>query len=341
MSTDDPTQRAGRFPQLDGVRWDGVSGHVESYFLKLNDPQTPGRAVWVKYTILVPVGRPEQAVAEVWGVRFDPRANHGGKLTFEASSCRLSRDQLDLQIGPGTLNPGHCTGHVGTGGGALSWDFRFTCDGPAMYALAHPWMYKGGFPRGKLYTPAPMMHVHGMLQFGDEVWTLEDWPGALGHNWGEAHNPRYHWAQCNHFVGDSAVFEAFSGKIPVGPFLSPWLTGARLRFRGQEWAFDRLTGLLKPNVAIASGRWGFVARQGPHRLSVAVTGQPEGFVGLQYINPDGSLRHCLNTKVADCELLLERRERGQWCEVAVLRADRSCAYEILTEQFDHGIEIVA
>ncbi len=338
MATEDPIRRAQAFPQLDGVRWHGGGGHVESYFLKANDPQTPGRAVWVKYTLLSPTGRPDQAVAEVWGIRFDRGANCGGKTTVPAAECRLGSEAIDLEIGTASLSKNHCRGQAGP----LSWDFRFTAGEPAMYVFAYPWMYTRGFPKNKLYTPMPNLQMHGTLQVGDETWELDGWPGAFGHNWGPAHNPEYHWTHCNMFTGEpDAVFEAFSGKIDLGPVRSPWLTGARLRFRGEEYPFDAFHRLWRPRVEASQLRWQFVSRQGPHRLTWSVQGAHENFVGLQYVNPDGGLRHCLNTKVADCELLLERRERGQWCEVATLRADRSCAYEILTEDFDHGIEVLA
>ncbi len=348
MATQDPQVRAQRFPQLDGMRWDGRGGHVESYFLKVNDPGHPGRALWVKYTILSPTDRPDQAVAEVWGIRFDQGNNTGGKMTVPAAACELSRERAAVVIGSGRLEfsgpkgTGTCCGSVRAGTAELRWDLSFRTQGPAMYVFAHPWMYTGGFPKNKIYTPAPYLQMHGTLTLGDETWELDGWPGAFGHNWGPAHNPQYHWAQCNLFAGDEpAVFEAFSGKISIGPVLSPWLTGARLRFRGREWPFDALQRLWRPKVDVDVGTWSFQASQGDNRMTWTVTGERGDFVALQYLNPDGGLRHCLNTKIADCELLLESRERGQWCEVALLRSDRGCAYEILTTDVDHGINVLA
>ena len=42
--------------------------HVESYFLRANDPARP-RALWVKATVLQPLSGP--AVAEAWFIFFD------------------------------------------------------------------------------------------------------------------------------------------------------------------------------------------------------------------------------------------------------------------------------
>ena len=64
-------------------------------------------------------------------------------------------------------------------------------------------------------------------------------------------------------------------------------------------------------------------------------------MGLKYLNPDGVLNYCLNSKIADCSLRLSRRERGRWQEIVSLRGDKSCAYEILTRDPDHGVRVLA
>ena len=53
-------------------------GHVESYFLKANDPRAP-RAIWIKTTIYAsaraPSGEPH-ALAEAWAIAFDGDRGH-------------------------------------------------------------------------------------------------------------------------------------------------------------------------------------------------------------------------------------------------------------------------
>ena len=54
----------------DGLRFDPASnGHVESYFLKINDRQGE-RALWVKATMLARSKTVAEPVAESWAIAF-------------------------------------------------------------------------------------------------------------------------------------------------------------------------------------------------------------------------------------------------------------------------------
>ncbi len=343
---------------MDVIRWSGQGerGHVESFFLKANDPTRPGRALWLKWTVLAPAGRPGDAVAELWAIRFDgPRgSHHAAKSSAPASACALPRDRLALEVAGAALRPGLTRGRAGEGDAAISWSLEFDYDDQRpMFGFPHTWMYEGGFPKGKLYTSCPETRFTGFIELGGERWRVSGWPGMLGHNWGATHNPRYHWAQCSLFDGgEPAVFEGYSGKIRVGPTLSPWLTGASLRYRGELYTFHALRRLLNRSVRVARGdrdgawRWSFSSRRrapgGALRLDWRVSAPTEDFVGLRYYNPDGSLNHCLNSKIATCELRLARERVGGRSEtIARLRGTHSCAYEILTQDFEHGVPVLA
>ncbi|MCA9720691.1 MAG: hypothetical protein KC468_38870 [Myxococcales bacterium] len=335
---------------MDVLRWtSSPRGHVESFFLKANDPRAPERALWLKWTVLAPVGRPGDAVAELWAIRFDGAsgAHHAAKTTAAASACQLARDRLALEVAGAELGPGYARGGAGEGAARITWSLEFDYDDQRpMFGFPHLWMYEGGFPKGKLYTSCPQTRVTGTIERGGERWRVDGWPGMLGHNWGAAHNPRYHWAQCSLFDdGADAVFEGYSGKIRLGPALSPWLTGAVVRHAGRTLRFHALRRLLNRSVRVDArdGRWSWSFRararepDGAWRLDWRVAAPREDLVGLRYVNPDGSLNHCLNSKIATCELELTRgRER-----VARLRGTRSCAYEILTQDFDHGVAVLA
>ncbi len=55
-------------------------------------------------------------------------------------------------------------------------------------------------------------------------------------------------------------------------------------------------------------------------------------------NPPGGVKHCLNTKIAACELAVQHKPAG---EREVLRAEHRALFEILTDDRDHGIPIRA
>ncbi len=64
-------------------------------------------------------------------------------------------------------------------------------------------------------------------------------------------------------------------------------------------------------------------------------------VGLSYNNPPGGSKHCLNTKIAACELKVVRKTSGRLSAPEILSTRQRAAFEILTDDRDHGIAIRA
>lgn len=59
---------------------------------------------------------------------------------------------------------------------------------------------------------------------------------------------------------------------------------------------------------------------------------------MNYYNPPGGIKHCLNTKIGACELTVTDRATGT---VETLRASHRALFEILTDDREHGVEIRA
>lgn len=323
---------------LDSTRWDPASprGHVESWFLKANDPSEPGRALWLKTTLLVPPKGAPGAEIAVWAIVFGPEGHRAAKTSWPIERAELSRDGLGATVGDCVLEPGRFRGALD----GITWDVTFSSEDEPMFAFPGAWMYEGGFPKSKLYTSTPRSVLGGRVTVDDRDLPVDGWIGMLGHNWGLFHSPAYHWAQVN-LLDEGAIFEGYSGRIPLGPVLSPWLSGGVLRWQGRTLRFNRLTGLPGNHVAVGPGRWSCRLQEDGWRLRWTVEAPQRDFVGLRYVDPDGRENHCLNTKIADCTLRLEERRGGSWREAAVLRGERCCAYEILTRRHDHGVPILA
>jgi hypothetical protein len=333
-------------PALDSVRWpEGGRGHVESFFLKANDPRRPQQAFWLKFTLLAPVDPAQPVLAEVWALRFDGASgqHRGAKASFLIEQTQLCRDGLGFEVAGCTLHAGRTCGDIGEGQNRITWDLRFDYrDQQPWLSLPSQWMYEGGFPKNKTYTSCPATAYSGRLSCGGRQEDIEDWPGMLGHNWGPAHNPAYHWAQCNLFDGSpGTVFEGVSARIPLGPFLSPWLTMAIVRHAGEEHRFNRFRCVLNRSVKTELFAWSFRSRQAGWQLDWSVSAPKRDFAGLAYIDPGGGENHCLNSKIASCSLRLSRRVRGGWDSVAELQGKQSCAYEIITPDRGHGVPILA
>jgi len=57
-------------------------------------------------------------------------------------------------------------------------------------------------------------------------------------------------------------------------------------------------------------------------------------VGLNYYNPPGGNKYCLNTKIASCQLILKDKRTGK---EEILVTNRRAAFEILTDDRNHGV----
>ncbi len=326
------------------IRWQSgdTGGHVESFFLKANDPAEE-RAFWLKFTIFAPRGG-QGAVAEVWAIQFHGGQGHrAGKQTFPVAELRPGPGRVGLTVGDCRFEPGHSAGRMkGADGQEFSWDVSFDRDRAPLRLYPFEWMYTAAFPKSKTLTPTSDTRYRGFVQAGDRRYEVQGWPGMQGHNWGRSHAERYAWAHCNVFEDHrgqpvDAVFEGFSGRIRVGPVLTPWLTGAALTHGGQTYAFNQPARLVRNHAEVEYSSWDFALAHGPNRLLGSFWTTPEQMVGLAYANPAGDLSHCLNSKIAHAELRLV--VRGD--TVAQLRSPGKAALEVTVKEPDHGVRMYA
>ncbi len=327
--------------QEEALRYDGVRyressrGHVESYFVKLNDPSQT-RALWIRTTIFARRGG-DGALAEAWAIAFDrERGNLAVKATFPLRDARFSRDAIDVALPGVTLTRKRAAGSVRHDAQAIEFDLALSDETAPQTYYPAAWMYEGSFPSSKILSPMPDLRATGHVVVGGDRWDVRGWRGLLGHNWGKQNAFAYAWGHCNVWdEADDVVFEGTSGRVRVGPILIP--TTTTLVFRCGETAFA-LNGpgpLLTNRASITFRSWKFSG----HGPNVSVRGefssQAGDMVGLHYPNPDGTMTYCLNSKLASAEI--EIRERGGSPRVLHSRA---AALEIGTRKPDHGIPMV-
>jgi hypothetical protein len=316
------------------------AGHYESFFQRANHPGRP-LAFWIRYTLLSPEGRPEEAVGELWAIWFDGETGRHvavkGEVPF--GQCDFARSAFSVRVGDATLGPGALAGSAASGGHAISWDLRFTGDSAPLFLLPRR-AYRGGFPRAKALVGLPLARYRGSVVVDGREIPLDDWVGSQNHNWGSRHTDRYAWGQVAGFEGHPDSFlEVATAQVRVGPFQTPPLTLLVLRHRGEEIA---LNGLLRSATAKGTFRcftWEFRSESRRAAVEGRIEAPAEAFVGLAYRNPPGGTKHCLNTKLASCELRVARPGAGAGAEV--LRARQRAAFEILSDDRDHGVAIRA
>lgn len=315
-----------------------TGGLYESYFLRANHPERP-LAFWIRYTVFCPKSRPQDAQGELWAIWFDGEAQRiaAVKESIPIADCQFAPDRLDARIGEATLTESALQGHAALANHAVSWRLTFAGEAPPLLLLPES-MYAGGFPKAKALVARPNAVFTGTLTVDGCEIAIDGWRGSQNHNWGSRHTDRYAWGQVAGFDNAPEAFlECSTAQIRIGPLWSPHLTLVVLRDGDEEIA---LNGLLQ--AARAQGdydffRWSLDSRSPQARLHGRIEAQASAFVGLNYLNPPGGSKTCLNSKLAAAEFTLERPGRPAKTFVTRSRA----AFEILTDRRDHGVQIAA
>jgi hypothetical protein len=315
-------------------------GHVESWFLKANDPRAR-RAVWLRWTIWAGDRTPERALAETWAVAFDAAHGHvATKTSVPFDRARFAPLGIGATIDGCTLTPDAARGRVESGGRAIGYDLMIAAP-PAEPPLRHlpaSWMYAPSLPTAKLVSPIPSARISGSVyvEGQGEPWVLDGWPGMVGHNWGRAHAAEYAWGHCNAWDGsdDDVVFEGFSARVRPAGVPLPILTGLHLQVNGTRYPMSGFASLANNAGSMTPRRWSFRGQGSGVELSGEMWADTEDFVGLFYGNPDGSTVHCLNSKIARAELTLTLGGRPP----RTLRSQRA-ALELTLRDPHHGVRM--
>lgn len=329
------------------VIWDrnkcASSGHVESYFLKCNDPQQ-NMALWLKFTIYSPKGAPEKTVGEVWGIFFDaknPKNNVGIKETYPIETCVLGKNEVHVEMGKSFLKNGETKGEItGKDGAVIRWSIKFTTDKPPLHHFPIAKMYTAKIPKSKAKSPHPDSRFSGGFNVSGQSYIFKNIPGMQGHNWGSEHANTYAWAHCNAFENeDGAYFEGFSSKVKIGPIMTPFISSAFLFYKDELIKFNDFKSLFSKRISVEYNAWTFSIENAKFRITGNISAPKELFCGLHYYDPTGALSFCLNSKVSNAEIKLYEKSSA-----ALLRefiSKNTTALEVLTKDTAHGVRMVA
>jgi hypothetical protein len=315
-----------------------TGGLYESYFLRANHPQKP-LAFWIRYTVFCPKGRPQDAQGELWAIWFDGEARQvvAVKESRPIADCLFSTERLDARIGDATLDDGSLAGRAASAGHAVSWRLTFAGGGAALLLLPEA-MYAGGFPKAKALVARPNAVFTGTLTVDGQEVAIDGWRGSQNHNWGSRHTDRYAWGQVAGFDNAPEAFlECAAAQVRLGPLWTPRLTLLVLRDGDEEIALNGLWQAARAHGDYDFFTWTLDSRGPQARLHGRIAAPAAVFVGLDYLNPPGGSKTCLNSKLASAEFTLERPGRPAKTFVTHSRA----AFEILTDRRDHGVRVVA
>ncbi len=314
-------------------------GHVESYFFRLNSPDSK-RALWLKATAFVPRGKPEGSTAEAWVIAF----TRGGKPTALKSSIPLKEavfpregeDELNIDTNDFTVSNNRLSGKWENGKHEISCDLKMQVHENPMELFFHKKLYTMRFPKTKLVTPAPVATFDGEYVVDGERVEVKGWKGMGGHNWGSEHTPVYVWCQINSWDGnEDIVFEGVTARARMGRRLTPSMTIVTIKAEGETFSFNGPIRMFLNRGLIGPMKWNFSAGDDIEGVSGEVVASPAESAGLYYRNPDGSVIHCLNSKLASAKLALKRPGKPE-----TILTSNQAALELGSPDKCYGVEML-
>ncbi|MCX6001916.1 MAG: hypothetical protein NTY79_05235 [Chloroflexi bacterium] len=317
-----------------------TTGHYESFFLRANHPLLP-LAFWMRYTIFSPQGQPEKAIGELWAVYFDGQngLDFAVKKEVPFKQCSFSSSGLDAKIGDALLNTGGLTGSASTHDHEIKWNLTYSGNSKPLFLLPLK-MYSANFPKAKSIVPLPMAQFNGNLIVDGKTVNIDKWMGSQNHNWGSRHTDLYAWGQVAGFDNNRDSFlEVATARVKIGPFWTPDMTPIVLRHKGEEYALNSIAQTLKARGHFTYFDWQFSSENDVVSLAGRITGDRNQFVGLNYYNPPGGNKHCLNSKIASCDLRVTYKQGANKGSSDLLTTRNRAAFEILTDKRDHDITI--
>jgi len=220
-------------------------GHYESYFFRANHLNRP-LAFWIRYTIFCPIGQAGKSIGELWSIFFDGEKKQvsAAKSEHPMDDCSFSRQGLEVKIADSSARYGRLKGGISEPN-QLNWNLRYGSDQKPLLLLPEK-LYRASIPKAKAVVGSPLAKFTGTFSVNGSSYEIDNWVGSENHNWGEKHTDQYAWGQVSGFDNDpNAFLEVITGKIKIGPVLSPGFTMLVLRLGGTEYKFNTMTGAFR------------------------------------------------------------------------------------------------
>ncbi len=326
--------------QVNLARYHGQpQGYYESFFQRANHPTRP-LAFWIRYTLFSPQAHPEHARGELWAIFFNGETGQhlAVKQEFPFSECLFSTLEFQVQIGDARLDARRLRGAAQAYGRTIAWEL--SCSGTVdPLLLLPPRLYATRLPAAKSLVGLPLARYQGKLFLNGETIEVTDWTGSQNHNWGVRHTDRYAWGQVAGFeTHPDSFLEVATAQLRLGPVWTPPITPLVLRHRGREYALNGLLQSIRASGAVDYFTWHFKSATAQTEIEGMISAPVRAFVGLQYDNPPGGVKQCLNTKIAACRVQIRDLASGLQ---ETLETGYRAAFEILTDDRAHGIPISA
>jgi tocopherol cyclase-like protein len=314
-------------------------GHYESFFQRANHPTRP-LAFWIRYTIFSPKDRPQDAIGELWAIYFNGETGEHVVVKKEVALhlCTFSTSEFFVDVDGAQLRSNQLFGAVDSNGNSMEWKLTYHSDEKPLFLLPTQ-LYTTKLPAAKSLVGAPLAVYNGDLTVNGERIDVANWVGSQNHNWGSKHTDLYAWGQVAGFDAQPGSFlEVATARLKIGPIWTPAMTLLLLRHQGKEYTLNCILQSLRAEGSFTYFTWHFTSETKDVGVEGTISATREAFVGLNYHNPPGGNKVCLNTKIAACNLRFRDKEAKT---EEILSTSNRAAFEILTDDTHSGIAISA
>jgi hypothetical protein len=309
--------------------------YYESRFIRANNPYRP-QALWLRETLLVPTHA--AATADIWVMVFDPlgAGNKALKLSYPIGDADFRAEPWTARIAATMLDDRSSSGVIADDSSPAGWELAITPGDDPPVQLLTDRGYRARFPAAKTRVRHPLARFDGNLQLGDRRVDVEGWTGSVNHNWGRRHTPAYAFGQVCGFDGaPRSSLEIVTARAGLGSLRLPPVTLFVLRHAGTEFAVRSPLAARRTRGEYRPFAWRFGGRVDGLALDGEIRTEPADVIGLTYTDTDGASKFCYNSALATCRVRLSGQATAELC------ADRRAMFEILTDERNHQVSLLA
>lgn len=286
----------------------------KNWHVKLNDPASQ-RALWLRFSVLSS-GNGFKRVAEVWAVYFQKQKNGevrktAIKQTYDINAF-LASDQSDIRIGNCSLLSDSTQGSIHSKGQSVEWDLKVSKSENSSIHFVPDFLSKTGLVKNSIVTLCEEQVFSGKLTINGEEIVWNNVPGMQGYFDGTKNGHSWVWGHCNaffdaHGLPSNFLFEGFSTRSQVGPFVIPKLSSFYFLYRDQHYHFNTLRDALYVKSRHDLNEWKFQADRDDLSFRGQIRAEHKDFAGLSFEDTNGSLLYCTHSELATMDIQIYRK----------------------------------
>lgn len=324
------------------VTWDGKrKPYQEAYFLKFNLAEEK-KAVWLRYTLLVPKKGIGSPTVSVWAMIFDQEDTEKQfalKHTSQNEEWVIDRDIFFFQIGDSSIYNTGMRGDISDGHHRVSWDIHYNAAQETVYQYPS-FFYALPLPKTKVLAPNWNLLLNGYVEIDGQTFSLSDVPGTQMHLYGLGYSEQWSWGHCNTFFdAPGACFEYLTGQVRVRNRLSPAMTLALLEIDGRRYYFNQSLKLFSNEARYDVEGCALEAHTGKYKLELDLKTRTDLMMAVTYTDVDGSQVYCHHDEFSSYDLRLAKKEKGSFKTLYHLKSYEQGAFELAKRNLDEEIKL--